>query len=101
MSDPNSNKSLVERYHTALWAKGDKTAIDRYWSPAAEVHMTDFDGTAVDVIRADVERYWGAFDQVETRIDHLVAEGDRVVLHWTTSGRHIGPYGDVSATDRR
>ena len=101
MSDPIANKSIVERYHTELWANGDKTAIDRYWSPDAEVHMTDFDGTAVDVIRADVERYWGAFDEVETRIDHLVAEGDRVVLHWTTSGRHIGPYGDVAATDKR
>lgn len=101
MTDPTANKALVERYHTELWANGDKSAIDRYWSPDAKVHMTDFDGTAVDVIHEDVERYWGAFDAVETRIDHLVAEGDRVVLHWTTSGQHIGPYGDVAATNKR
>ena len=96
-----ANKAIVAAYHEALWQGGDKGAIDRTWSPDAKVHMTDFEGTAVDVVRADVERYFGAFNDIETRIDHLVGEGDRVVLHWTTSGTHVGPYGDVAATGRR
>lgn len=95
------NAALVTDYHNALWRDGDRTAIDRYWHPDAEVHMTDFSGTAVDVVRADVERYFAGFDEVETRIDHLVAAGDRVVLHWTTSGRHCGAYGDIPATGKR
>lgn len=101
MSDPQANKALVERYHTELWAQGDRSAIDRYWSLDATVHMTDFDGTAIEVVRQDVNRYWSAFDEVETSIHHLVAEADRVVLHWSTSGRHIGAYGEVAATNKR
>ena len=107
MSDPaastlaEQNRAAVTAYHQALWRDGDRTAIDRYWHPNAIVHMTDFDGTAVDVVRQDVDRYFGAFTGVETRIDHLVAEGDDVVLHWTTSGLHTGPYGEVAATDKR
>lgn len=96
-----ANKTLVETYHYALWRDGDKTAIDRYWSPEAQVHMTDFAGTAVDVIHEDVERYWGAFNEVETRIEHLVAEDDKVVLHWSTAGTHFGTYGEIAATGKR
>lgn len=96
-----SNKALVRAYHEALWAAGDRAAIERYWDPQAKVYMTDFEGTAVDVVKADVERYLGAFTEVETQIDHLVAEADTVVLHWTTSGLHVGPYGDIPATHRR
>lgn len=95
------NKQTVERYHTELWRHGDMSAIDRYWSADAKVHMTDFEGTAVDVVREDVERYFGAFTEIETRADHLIADGDKVMLHWTTSGKHVGPYGDVAATGKR
>lgn len=95
------NKSLVLSYHDELWGQGDRTAIDRYWHPDAKVHMTDFEGTAVDVVRADAARYFGAFKEVETRIQHLVAESDLVALHWTTSGLHVAPYGDVAATQKR
>lgn len=95
------NKALVEKYHTELWRDGDHSAIDRYWSPDAKVLMTDFEGTAVDVVREDVERYFGAFTEIETSADHLIAEGDKVMLHWTTSGKHIGSYGDVAATGKR
>lgn len=96
-----ANRALVAAYHEALWRDGDKGAIDRYWAADAVVHMTDFEDTAVDVVRADVERYFGAFTEIETRIDHIVAEGDTVVLHWTTSGLHVGAYGDVPPTGRR
>lgn len=105
LSDPTAlteaNKLTVAAYHHALWRDGDKSAIDRYWAPDAKVHMTDFEGTAVDVVREDVNRYFGAFEQIETTIEHLVAEGDRVVLHWSTSGLHVGPYGEVAATGKR
>lgn len=96
-----ANKATVSAYHTALWRDGDKGAIDRYWSPDAKVHMTDFEGTAVDVVREDVNRYFGAFTDIQTTIEHLVADGDRVVLHWSTSGKHVGPYGEIAATGKR
>lgn len=95
-----ANKALIATYHQELWGKGDKSAIDRYWAPDAEVHFTGFTGSAIEVVKADVERYFGAYTDVETRIDNLVGEGDKVVLHWTTTGLHVGLYGDVPATHR-
>lgn len=94
------NKARVRAYHERLWGQGDLSAIADTWAPDAAVEMTDSDGTAIDAVVADAERYFGAFTDVSTEIRALIAEGDRVVLHWATTGRHIGPYGDIPATGR-
>jgi steroid delta-isomerase-like uncharacterized protein len=97
----NNPKDVVRAYHESLWRDGDLGAVDRYWAADAVVRMSGFEGTAVDVVRADVDRYFGAFAAVETQIDDLLADGAKVVLRWTTSGDHVGPYGDIPATGKR
>jgi steroid delta-isomerase-like uncharacterized protein len=87
---------LVRALHLELWRDGDMSAIDRYVSPAARTVMTGFDGSTIDVLREDVERYQGAFTDVETEIVDLIDAGDKVVLWWTTAGTHVGPYGDIA-----
>ena len=87
---------LVRTMHLELWGNSDPTAIDRYISPDARTIMTGFEGSTVDVMREDVERYQGAFDDVETEIVELIDAGDKVVLWWRTVGTHTGPYGDIA-----
>lgn len=43
-------------FHLRLWADGDMDAIATYVDPTATTTMTGFEGSPVDVIRADVER---------------------------------------------
>jgi predicted ester cyclase len=94
---------LVERFHRELWGAADLRAVDRYVTPDAHVELTGSDGANVDVIRADVERYFGAFSDVTTEILELFGSGDQAVLWWRTTGTHTGPYGDIApeATGRR
>lgn len=87
---------LVERFHRELWGEGDRGAIERSVAPDAMTSMTGFTGSTVDVLREDVERYFAAFTDVDTRILELLGDGDRVVLWWQTSGVHSGPYGDIA-----
>jgi predicted ester cyclase len=54
----------------------------------------------VTAFRSDVERYFAAFADGRTTIDELVAEDDQVVVRWTTTGLHTGPYGKVPPTGR-
>lgn len=96
----DANKATIRTYHTRLWGEGDLSAIPVYWDPDAMVHMTDFDGTGVDVVHEDATRYFGAFRDVTTTIHALLAEGDRVALHWSTRGTHVGPYGEIPATGK-
>lgn len=87
---------LVESFHLELWASGDQAALDRYVAPDARTVMTGFEGSTLDVMREDVERYFGAFTDVVTEIVELLGDGDRVVLWWRTTGTHTGPYGDIA-----
>jgi predicted ester cyclase len=87
---------LIRRFHHELWGAGDTSAIDRYVTPDAVTVMTGFEGSTVDVLRADVERYVGAFDGVTTEILDLIVDGDRAAMWWSTTGRHVGPYGDIA-----
>ncbi len=87
---------LIRQFHHDLWGAGDITAIDRFVAPDAVTVMTGFAGSTVDVLRDDVERYVGAFDQVTTEILDLIVDGDRAAMWWQTSGRHVGPYGDIA-----
>jgi predicted ester cyclase len=88
---------LIRTFHMELWAEGDRTAIDRHVSPDARTLMTGFEGSTVDVLRDDVDRYLGAFEDVSTEIVDMITQDDRVVLWWQTTGRHTGPYGDIAA----
>ena len=58
--------------------------------------MTGFGGSSVEVLREDFERYVGAFDDVTTEILDVISDGDRAAMWWRTSGRHVGPYGDIA-----
>ena len=86
----------VRTFHLQLWEQGDVGAIDQFVAPDAKTVMTGFEGSTVDVMREDVERYQGAFTDVSTEIVDLIAQGDRVVMSWRTLGTHVGPYGDIA-----
>ena len=93
---PTPAAELVVAFHHRLWGDGDVAAIDEVVDPAAVTLMTGFEGSTVDVLREDVERYVGAFDEVTTEIVDVIAATDRVAVWWQTTGRHIGPYGDIA-----
>lgn len=91
-----SPSEIIRRFHTELWGAGDVSAIDRFVAPGARTLMTGFEGDTVEVLRQDVERYFRAFSEVRTSIDHLIAQGDQVAAWWHTTGVHTGPYGDIA-----
>ena len=93
-----SPTEIIRRFHMELWGAGDLSAIERFVAPDARTVMTGFEGSTVDVLREDVDRYVGAFSDVTTTIDHLIADGDHVALWWHTTGVHTGPYGTIAPT---
>ena len=86
--------------HRRLWADADLSVIEEVIAEDAVTHWGDSESSTVAAIRADAERYFAAFTDVSTSIDDLIGDDDKVVLRWTTSGTHTGPYGKVSPTGR-
>ena len=90
----------MSAFHRRLWAEADLSVIEEVIAEDAVTHWGDDESSTVAAIRADAERYFAAFTDVRTSIDDLIAEHDRVVLRWTTTGSHTGPYGEVPPTGR-
>jgi predicted ester cyclase len=98
--DISPNKALIRNFRHRLWAERDLAVLDDVFAPDAVVRWGDAESDAVSAVRSDVERYFAGFSDVRSSIDELLAEDDKVVVRWTTTGQHTGPYGKVPPTGR-
>lgn len=79
------NKQLVRRFHTELWA-GNLAVVD-------ELLLADF-SSGMGTPQAIKEAVAGARSVVpdlQFQIEELIAEQDKVVMRWQTSGTYQGP----------
>jgi len=85
------NKQLARRYYAELMSNGDLSFVDRYMTPEFEfsnpTHPDPYRGAEFKNL---VTMLRGAFPDVKFTIEHLLAEGDTVVGHWTARGTHTG-----------
>jgi steroid delta-isomerase-like uncharacterized protein len=101
------NKALVRRIFEECWNRGDLTNLDQILSsdyvehdPADENFGADF-GSGPDYFRKTHQTYRSAFPDLKFEIEDLIAEGDRVVARWTTTGTHRGDLMGISPTGKR
>ena len=85
------NKTLARRYYAELMSNGDLSFVDKYMAPEFEfsnpTHPDPYKGVEFKNL---VTMLRGAFPDVHFTIEHLFAEGDTVVGHWTARGTHTG-----------
>jgi steroid delta-isomerase-like uncharacterized protein len=94
-------KTIVRRYYEEVFNQRrpgllDQLAVEDY------VEHDPFPGQGngrVD-LRARVEAILGAFDPLQFRLLDLVAEEDRVVVRWSQTGTHTGPFMGITPTGR-
>jgi predicted ester cyclase len=85
------NKALVGRYIDELWVKGNVHLANEF------IHNKLVNHTAVvpvkqgpDAIREAFTLFRRAFPDWQTKITHLIAEGDIVVVRWVSRGTNTG-----------
>ncbi|TKV59259.1 ester cyclase [Nakamurella flava] len=81
----------------AIMADGDRAAFDRVIADGAVNHEAASEPPAARVggpagFHATALWLRGAFADLGHRIDHVVTDGDLVVVDTTMSGRHVGPF---------
>ena len=97
------NKALVRRFCEEVWSKGNVDAV--------------MDIFAADYVRHDLRQgnplpgpegqkkialdFRAAFPDLQMKMDLMVAEGDLVVVRWTTEGTNTGQWGKVAPTGKR
>lgn len=95
------NKTVVRRYYDEVLNRGhiaglDEIATDDY----VENDPFPGQGNGLADLKARVSTLLTAFSPCTFTIQDVVAEGDRVVVHWRSSGNHSGEFLGMPPTNR-
>ena len=82
------SKAIVRQGMEALFTRdGDLDALDETYSPYYVSHAPPFpDIEGLQANKGFALGYRQAFPDLQTPTDDMIAEGDKVVVRWTTSG---------------
>jgi steroid delta-isomerase-like uncharacterized protein len=96
------NKALVRRLVEGVWTTGNLDAADALLAPNMVDHAAQMGGGLGDRegFKNQVRMFRSAFPDGHTRIDDMIAEGDKVVLRWTDGGTHRGEFMGIAPTGR-
>jgi steroid delta-isomerase-like uncharacterized protein len=97
------NKALVRRYNDDFWGKGDEALADELFADDLVDHNPAGQGLPPgrEGMKQALRNFRSAFPDLETRSDHLIAEGDMVVLHWNARGTHRGELAGIPPTGKQ
>jgi steroid delta-isomerase-like uncharacterized protein len=86
------SKDIVRRGMEALFTRdGDLDSLDETYSQDYVGHAPPFpDIVGLQAAKGFAMGYRQAFPDLWTTTEDLIAEGDKVVVRWTTSGTHQG-----------
>ena len=105
MSNTDDIKALGRRWQTDIWNAGSLSAA---LATAEEIVGPEFadhsrppmlpDG--LEGLKQQVTIFYTAFPDIWSRVEDVLAEGDRVVVRWTAGGTHRGSFCGVPPTGR-
>jgi steroid delta-isomerase-like uncharacterized protein len=97
------NKALIRRYNDEFWGKGDESLLEELFAE----NLVDHNPAGNDLppgregMRQALANFRTAFPDLTTSLEHLIAEGDKVVLRWRARGTHEGDLMGIPATGKQ
>lgn len=98
------NKAIIRRWIEEAWNQGRVEIADELYAGdfrAQDIDEPDRPLHGPQDIKEYVLRTRAAFPDIHFTIDHLLAEGDKVVGAFTIRGTHRGYFGTIAPTGRR
>jgi len=95
------NKAVARRWNDEIWNKGNLAAIDELmasnfvWRNAPPGMASDLEGFKQYVASLS------SFSEVKCVTEDMVAEGEKVAVRWTWSGKHTGEYMGIAPTAKQ
>ena len=98
----SENKSVVLRSETELWSKGNLALADELYSPDFVCHfVVGADWRGLEGIKGEVRRHRISFSDWNEHVDDIIAEGDKVVIRFTSTGTQLGEFEGIAPTGRK
>lgn len=93
----SKNKAVVLRSEAELWSEGNLAAADELYGPDFICHFiggTEWKG--IQGLKSEVASHRAAFPDWNEKVDDIIAEGDRVVIRFTSSGTQRGEFAGMA-----
>jgi len=95
------NKSAVRRWIEEGWNKGNLAVIDQVYAPNYVQHEPAPETVnSSEALKQYVDAFRTAFPDLNLSIEDLIAEGDKVVWRFKSSGHQSGPFMGMPATGK-
>jgi predicted ester cyclase len=100
MSEEERNKQVVRRM-LEVFNSGDVGGLDEVADPNLVSH-NPHPGTEPtrEGLKRQIQLLREAFPDAHFKEETMIAEGDKVFLHWTMRGTHMGRYEDMGPTSK-
>lgn len=96
------NKSVVLRSEKELWSSGNLAAADELYSNDFVCHfIIGPEWRGVEGIKNEVRQHRISFPDWNERVDDIVAEGDKVVIRFTSTGTQRGEFAGIAPTGKK
>lgn len=100
MSDNDTRRNRLRSAWEAAWDRGDVDALDAVLSPDYRRIGASGDAQNLTEFKASIVATRSAFPDLNTVVDDLLVEGDRVAVRWHSTGNHQHSFLGVPATKR-
>ena len=98
----SDNKAIVLRSENELWSKGNLAVADELYSPDFVCHfVVGPEWKGVEGIKNAVASHRTSFPDWQEKVEDIVAEGDRVVIRFTSTGTQRGEFQGIAPTGRK
>ena len=95
------NKSIVRRWVEEGWNKGNTAVIDQVYAPDYVQHEPAPEMVnSSEALKQYVGTFLTAFPDLNLSVEDLIAEGDKVVWRFKSTGHHNGPFMGMPATGK-
>jgi steroid delta-isomerase-like uncharacterized protein len=96
-----ANKEVALRWLEEVWNQGRVELIDELHAENYVRHHDSDGGAGREHYKRHVTNVMKLIPDSHCRVEHLIAEGDMVVMRLITTGTHQGRYGNIEPTGRR
>lgn len=96
------NIALAERWFDEVWNNGRAEAVDEMFATDGIAHGLGAGGDLYGPaeFKPFVEKFRGAFPNINITVEDAIAEGDKVALRWTARMKHEGDHLGFAATQK-
>jgi steroid delta-isomerase-like uncharacterized protein len=96
----DTNKTVTRRYFEDLWNRQDLALAAGLVALDAVGHVAGTAFHGLDAVRQRIQTLCQVYAEPRFAVEDQIAEGDRVAVRWTFTGRHVGAFMGVAPTGR-